>query len=162
MSPDWIHDKLGLFNLRKDFQEVVDRGEIPLASAYDFSRVPYKFQPQFIDQARIMPVAEFRAMVQAFLKQFQESVRQGKLDAFYSEDFQAQPYMRPLKELLAERECSGAAALVLVTEKCGTPLAAWNAALAWVMHLDRESIEKQRQAVLKRNRNRKETPDMQP
>ena len=88
-SPGWIRDTLGLEKLRKDFQLAVERGEMPLGSAYELARIPYRHQVEFFDAARTMPVGEFRAMVQAFLKQFQEAVRQGKLDAFFTEELQA-------------------------------------------------------------------------
>ena len=68
-----------------------------------------------------MPVGEFRAAAQAFLKQFQEAVRQGKLDAFFTEDFKPQPYMRPLKEVSPEYEKPTCSALVLAAENCKTP-----------------------------------------
>ena len=158
-SPKWIKDVLGLNNLKKEFQPAVDRGEMPLGSAYELARVPYKFQAQFFDLARTMPCPEFRAAVQAFMKRFEEGVRQGKLDAFFSEEFTPHPYMRPIKEIQPEYEHPTISALVLTTENCKTPLDAWRAALAWVMHLDRESIENQRQAVLNRNRKPKEVPD---
>ena len=132
----------------------VDRGEMPLGSAYELARIPYKHQAQFFDLARTMPVAEFRAAAQAFLKQFQEAVRQGKLDAFFTEEFQPVPHMRPLKEVLAEYEKPTCAALLLTAENCETMAQAWQAALAWVLHLDRESVEAQREAVLNRNRQR--------
>ena len=127
-------------------------------------RIPHKFQPQFFDAARTMPVAEFRAMAQAFLKQFQEAVRQGKLDAFFTEDFKPQAYMRPLKEVLRRNTTSPSqAALVLAAENCKT-LADGLARRHWrgCMHLDRDSIEASAEAVMNRNRKRKEPPDKQP
>ena len=158
-GPKWISDVLRLFNLRKDFQVAVDRGEMPLGSAYELARIPYKFQAQFFDLARTIPVTEFRATAQAFLKQFQEGVRQGKLDAFFNTDFKPEPYLRPLKEIQPEYEKPNCSALILTAENCKTPLDAWRAALAWVMHLDRKSIENQRQAVF--DRQRREVPDTQ-
>ena len=83
-------------------------------------------------------------MAQAFLKRFQEAVRQGKLDAFFTEDFKPVAYMHPLKQVVAELEKPNLAALVLVAERCKTLTDAWRAALAWVLHLDRESLEVQR------------------
>jgi ParB/RepB/Spo0J family partition protein len=158
-NPQWVRETLGLLNLRKDYQLAVDRGEVPLGSAYEWARVPYKFQPQFFDAARTMSVAEFRPLVQAFLKQFQEAVRQGKLDAFFTTDFTPVPHGRPWKQVIAEYEEPQCAALVLVAEQCKTLTDAWHAALAWVLHLDRESIEAQRQAVMNRARQpRKEPP----
>jgi len=162
-SPTWVSETLGLLRLRRDYALAVDRGEMPLGCAYELARVLPTFQPQFFDAARTMPVPEFRALVQAFLKQFQEAVRQGKLDAFFTEDFRPQAYMRPLKEVEPEYEKPAISALVLTAENCKTPLDAWRAALAWVIHLDRASIEAQRQAVLRRGRKRaKEVSDKQP
>ena len=161
-SPGWVSETLGLLGLRKDFQLAVDRGEMPLGSAYELARIPYKHQAQFFDLARTMPVAAFRAAAQAFLKQFQEAVRQGKLDAFFTEDFKPVPHMRPLKEVLAEYEKPTRASLLLTAENCKTLTEAWQASLAWVLHLDRESVEAQREAVLNRNRQRsKEASDQQ-
>ena len=160
-SPKWVGETLGLLNLRKDFQPAVDRGEMPLMSAYELARVPYKFQPQFYDLARTMPVPEFRATVQAFLKQFQEGVRQGKLDAFFTTEFKPVAHGRPWKEVIAEYEKPTCAALVLATEQCKTVTDAWRAALAWVLHLDRESVDLQRQAVMNRSRKPKESPGKQ-
>ena len=125
-SPRWIRDTLGLDKLRKDFQLAVERGEMSLGSAYELARIPYKHQAEFFDAARTMPVAEFRAMAQSFLKQFQEAVRQGKLDAFFTEDFKPVAHMRPLKEVLPEYENPAQAALLLAAENCATPLAAWH------------------------------------
>jgi ParB/RepB/Spo0J family partition protein len=161
-SPRWVSETLGLLNLRQDFQPAVDRGEMPLGSAYELARIPYKFQPQFFDAARTMPVAEFRATAQAFLKQFQEGVRQGKLDAFFTAEFKPVAHGRPWKEVIAEHEKPSRAALVLVAEQCKTLTDAWRAALAWVLHLDRASVEVQRQAVLNRDRKRREPPDKEP
>lgn len=158
-SPLWISHVLGLLDLKKEYQTAVDRGEIPLGCAYELARVPYKFQDQFFDNARTMTVSEFQATIRAFLKQMEEAIRQGKLDAFYTAEFKPQPYMRPLKELQAEHKSPSVSALVLAAEKCTTLLDAWSAALAWVMHLDHTSIENQRQAVM--NRQRKERPGKQ-
>jgi hypothetical protein len=50
----------------------------------------------------------------------------------------------------------------LTAENCKTLTEAWQASLAWVLHLDRESVEAQREAVLNRNRQRsKEASDQQ-
>jgi ParB/RepB/Spo0J family partition protein len=161
-SPTWVSATLGLLQIRQDFQAAVNRGEMPLAAAYEFARLPYKLQPQFFDAARTMPVVKFRRVVQAVLKQFQEAIRQGKLDAFFTEEFKPIPYGRVWKEIIAEHAQPSCAALVLVAEECKTLTDAWRAALAWVLHLDRTSIEAQRRAVMNRARKRKEPPDKQP
>ena len=160
-NPHWVGETLGLLNLKEEYQLAVDRGEMPLGSAYELSRVVPKFQAQFFDLARTRPVAEFRATAQAFLKQFEEAVRQGKLDAFFTADFTPHPYMRSLKEVQAERKTPACTALVLVAENCRTMSDAFQAGLTWVVHLDRESIEIQRAAVVKRDRKKGGVPDKQ-
>ena len=83
---------------------------MPLGCAYELARIAHRFQPQFFDAARTRPVAEFRATVQAFLKQYQEAERQGKLDAVFTDEFKPQAYMRPVKEVREElRETERAA-----------------------------------------------------
>jgi ParB family chromosome partitioning protein len=37
-NPKWVKETLGLLDLRKDFQAAVDRGEVPLGSAYEWAR----------------------------------------------------------------------------------------------------------------------------
>ena len=153
-SPTWVSETLGLLRLRKDFSSPWTAARCRWGRAYELARVPTGTRPHFFDAARTMPVAEFRAVAQAFLKQFQEAVRQGKLDAFFTEDFKPVPHMRPLKEVHCGVRETGLAALVLTAEGCKTLTDAWRAALAWVLHLDRESIETQRQAVMNRARKR--------
>jgi hypothetical protein len=151
-NPQWVRETLGLLNLRKDFQLAVDRGDMPLGWAYELARVPPKFQPQFFDAARTMTVAGFRPLVQAFLKQFHEAIRQGKLDALFTTDCKPVPHGRPWEQIIAQHGKLECAALILVAEQCRTLTDAWRAALAWALHLDRESVEAQRQAVLNRAR----------
>ena len=160
-SPTWVSQTLGLLRLNKTFQVAVERGEMPLGCAYELARVAHRFQAQFFDAARTRPVAEFRETVQAFLKRYQEAERQGKLDAVFTDDFKPQAYMRPVKEVREELEKPSQAALVVTAAGCKTLTDAWRAALAWVLHLDRESVEVQRQALINRARKRKEPPDQQ-
>jgi ParB/RepB/Spo0J family partition protein len=161
-NPGWIRQMLSLFHLRKDCQQAVDRGEVPLGSACVWAQIPYSYQEKFLDAARTLPVHEFRPLAQAFLKQFKEARRQGKLDAFFTEEFKPQAHGRPWREIIAEHKKPERAGVVLAVEDCRTLMDAWRAALAWVLHLDKQSIEAQRQAVMNRARRRKEPPDKQP
>ena len=152
-SPGWIRDTLGLVKLRKDFQLAVDRGEMPLGSAYELARIPYKHQAAVLRRR----ANDAGGRVSCDGPSLPEAVSGGRaarqVGRLLHGRFQALAYMRPLKEVLAGIREAGASALVLTAENCKTPLDAWRAALAWVMHLDRESIEAQRQAVMNRNRN---------
>lgn len=155
-NPRWIGQILGLEKLSEEFQTAVDRGEMPLGSAYELARIPPIYRSEFFDAARTLPEIEFRTLARGFLKQFMEGSRQGKLDAFFTEKFTPQAFMRPLKEVQAEHDEPQVSALILAAENCTTMLQAWRAALSWVMHLDQESIETRRQAALSRNRKKVE------
>ena len=129
---------------------------MPLGSAYELARIPPIYRSEFFDAARTLPEMEFRTLARGFLKQFMEGSRQGKLDAFFTEKFTPQAFMRPLKEVQAEHDKPQVSALILAAENCTTMLQASRPALSWVMHLDQESIETRRQAALSRNRKKVE------
>ena len=65
------------------------------------------------------------------------------MDAFFTEEFEPQPYLRSLKEIQNESHSHIAAALMITSENCTTVIDGWNAALKWMMHLDRRSVEEQ-------------------
>ena len=46
-------------------------------------------QRDYVDRAKTKPPKEFRPLAAACVKQFREAVKQGKMDAFYSDTFQA-------------------------------------------------------------------------
>jgi ParB/RepB/Spo0J family partition protein len=150
-NADWIRDQLNLLGLRQDIQKAVDRGEIPLQSAYMLAKLPRVRQVQFIDLAKVTPVREFAAMVAAVVKQIKEDARQGKLDDLFGE-FTPVPYLRALKEVFAEYQEHRVGGLLLVKAGCKTPIDAWHLALRWALNLDEESIRQRREKALARMR----------
>ena len=100
-----------------------------------------------IDQAKTMPAREFKALAASVVKQFKEAVRQGKLDAFFTEGFEPQAHLRPLKRIEEEFRQQTEGPLVIAAENCTTPLDGWLAALQWAMHLDRKSVKEQEEAA---------------
>ena len=83
---------------------MVDRGEIPLMSAYMLSQVLSAYQLRFVDLAKTAPVHVFKATVAVFVKKQREAARQGKLDAIFNDEFTPVAYLRGLRELLAEKK----------------------------------------------------------
>jgi hypothetical protein len=67
-----------------------DAAEIPIENAYMLAKIPRSMQRDYVDRAKIMPPREFRPLAAACVKQFREAVKQGKMDAFYSDAFRAQ------------------------------------------------------------------------
>jgi hypothetical protein len=91
------------------------------------------------------------------VKQFKEAVRQGKLDAFYTDDFEPQPHLRKLKVIKEEFQTQTEGPLIVASEDCKTPMDGWIAALQWAMHLDRQSVKDQEEAARSRARSQWES-----
>ena len=97
----------------------------------------------YVDRAKLMPPKEFRILAAACVKQFMEAVKQGKMDAFYSDKFQAVAHLRSLKEIEEEMKRS-VGALICTGEGCQTVLDGFYAGLRWVCHLDRARCKRAR------------------
>jgi len=153
-NPQWVSKQLGLLHLDRRSQRAIDRGEIPLANAYLLSKIPLKLRSDYVDQAKSLTISKFGPIAAAVIKQFKEAVRQGKLDAFFTEDFTPQAYLRSLKDIETEARSQAEAPLMITAADCETPLDGWNAALQWMMHLDRKSVEEQEVATRAKVRQR--------
>lgn len=150
-SPDWIRQQLGLLGLRADIQKAVERGEIPLCSAYVLAKLPKVQQMSLVAAAKTTPAREFAPLAARLVKQIQEAARQGKLYDL-CKDFEPVPYLRPLKEVLAEYREHRRGGLTLTKAGSVTPLDGWYLALQWVLNLNAESIREQREKFLARSR----------
>lgn len=145
-NPQWVSQQLNLLNLPREVQQWVDRGEIPMMSAYMLAKVPPRVCMEMATQARVMDTSTFCKWAAKVIKEFMEAVRQGKLDARFNDlVFEPQPHLRPLKEVVKEMETSEQGPLVIVNENARTPLEGFLAGLKWVANMDREGIRRQRQ-----------------
>jgi ParB/RepB/Spo0J family partition protein len=150
-SPEWIGDRLRLLGLRPDIQRAVQRGEIPLKSAYTLAKLPHIHQAQLVELAKTITAQEFVPVAARLVKQIQEAARQGKLHDL-CRDFEPVPHLRPLKDVLAEYRAHQLGGLAVVKANCKTPADGWYLALEWALNLDEESIRAQREKVLSRTR----------
>jgi len=148
-SQEWIRQQLNLLGLRADIQQAVERGEIPLSSAYLLAKLPRVQQAQLLDLAKTARAREFAPVAARLVKQIQEAARQGKLHDF-CRDFEPQPYLRFMKEVLAEYREHRLGGLAVVKADCKTPADGWYLALQWALNLDEESIRQQREQSLVR------------
>ena len=142
-SPYWISQQLGLLELSEALQASVDRGEISLRNALALSRVPHKFQEALADLAKTLPSRRFAPLVAAAVKQYKEAIHQGRLDAFFTEEFSPVAHLRPLKKICTEYDDPQVGPLLLVSMGCKTAADGWRAALQWVLHLDPDSVKEQ-------------------
>jgi ParB/RepB/Spo0J family partition protein len=155
-SPSWVGKCLELVNLLKEVQVMVDRGEIPIENAYMLAKIPRSMQRDYLDRAKVMPRKDFRVLAAACVKQFMEAVKQGKMDAFYSDKFEPVAYLRSLKEI---EEGKKTAALICTGEGCQTVLDGFYAGLRWACHLDRASVKEQEEVI--RSRRERQVLDVQ-
>lgn len=138
----WVRFQLGLLKLVPEAAERVDRGDIGLQSAYMLAKVPEHKQHSLIEDAVKLPVKEFCGLAANVIQQWMLAVKNGRLAAFYDRKANStQPYLRSLKETLAELRDRKVAADVLSTEQALTLIDAFYAALRWVAHLDKQSVD---------------------
>ena len=149
-SPKWVGNCLELANLLKEIQVMVDRGEIPIENAYMLAKVPRSMQRDYVGRAKLMSRSEFRPLAAACIKQFREAVKQGKMDAFYSDKFQAVAHLRSLKEIEIELNRNAVGALVCAGEGCQNVLDGFYAGLRWACHLDKAGVREQEAAIRSR------------
>jgi len=153
-SPSWVRKTLGLLRLARESRKMVDRGEIPIQSAYMLAKIPQQLQKEYLDHARALPSREFRALAASVIKQFTEAVKQGRMEAFWCGEFQPQAHLRSLREIQSEAQRQEVGALLVTAEQCKTPVDGFYSALRWAMHLDRQSVEDQERAARARSRQR--------
>jgi len=142
-SAAWVRVRLNLLALSKPIQLMVDRGEIPIKSAYMLAKVPAQYRDGIVQHALVMSPAKFSSVAASIIKQFAECVHKGKMDDRYLPKYEPVPYLRTLKELKAELKKPEATALVLLAEGCTTINDAWQACLKWALHLDSQSVREQ-------------------
>ena len=150
-NSDWIRQQLDLLSLRADIQKIVERGEIPLSSAYVLAKLPMVQQAQLVSLAKTTTARDFVPVAARMVKQIQEAARQGKLHDF-CRDFKPEPYLRFVKDVFAEYREHRLGGLAVVKADCRTPADGWYLALQWALNLDEESIREQRERFLARTR----------
>ena len=140
-SPAWIRWMLRLIELKPAVQRFVDRGEMSLEAAYYLAKLPSQMRDNFIDDARVQSLAEFKALVSGVLAQFRVAVKRGKMELTYGE-FAPQPWLRAMRDIRVEHEKPQVGPNMLTNYNCKTAMEGWKLALAWILHLDRDSIER--------------------
>lgn len=117
-SPTWVNNTLGLLKLKREYRKMVNRGEIPLSNAYKLATIPDFMQKDFVERAQLMPMREFHALAGACVKHFQEAVKQGRMEAYYSQEFKPQAHLRSLSEIEMELLAREEGALICAGENC--------------------------------------------
>ena len=101
-SPSWIKKTLGLLNLVPEIAIRVDRGEIPLTSAYMLAKLPKWLQTEEEENAIIMPVKEFCRLCQDKLMDVRQLKADQRKNNYYREQLKPHPYLQFYRVLVAE------------------------------------------------------------
>lgn len=138
-SRSWVCQMLSLNNLRPEYQKMVSRGQLMVGKAQLLSKLKPYLQPDYIHEARIQTVAEFRKTVAAAVNKFRENLRQGKFEKFWSHEII--PYIKSLKEINAELSNWHAGARMIAQYECISPLDGWKLAIQWITNMDPGMLE---------------------
>jgi len=149
-SPSWIRRVLRLINLKAVYSQMTRRGEIPLQSAMALARLPHALQDAFAQPAATLPVREFIKLANAEVKRYREASKNGYIDGHRVNQEQPVPYLRKVPEIRSEFSKPTAAGSVLLKMSAQSPFDGWKACLAWILHMDPESLEEQEQMIVAR------------
>ena len=136
-SPSWVGSCLSLANLLKAVQVMVNRGEIPCKTPTCWRRFHVLCKSITWMAPGSCRQRNSEVLAAACVKRFTEAVKQGKMDAFYPDKFEAVAHLRSLKEVEEEVLRKNIGALTCTGEGCKSVLDGFYAGLRWVCHLDR-------------------------
>lgn len=151
-SPRWIENCLSLNQLDEPTQTMVNRGEIPLQSAYLLARIPGHQRCEFVDQARALPARDFKQIAAEVIRRWKESVRLGRLQHYFPSVFKPREYLRTLRELRFEDQTSETGIELSQGERWKHPLDGWRAAVKWMLHMDVTGLAEQKRMHAMRER----------
>jgi ParB/RepB/Spo0J family partition protein len=143
-NPGWIRSTLKLTRLCDSAKRELDAGNLPLVAAYSMCRLPQKIQEEFLPKALCMSGKEAAIICNAMMKDYWEQAFKGKAEKFFLLNQTPQPHLRNLRQIKNEFEkpLSGSVILSsLQTDAELSPLNIWRQALAWVLHLDTDSVK---------------------
>lgn len=149
-SPHWIRKILRLTTCSREINQHVQRGEMPVESACALARLPNKLQSQYVELACKLPVREFVKMARNDLKQYREDSRNAYIDNHPVNQRKPVPILRKIPEIRSEFKSPVAAGPALLLSEAATPMDGWVTCLAWVLHMDPESLEMQQRQIEKR------------
>jgi ParB/RepB/Spo0J family partition protein len=150
-NPAWIRATLKLVRLCDAAKRELDAGNLPLVAAYAMCRLPQTLQAEFLPKALCMSGKDAAVICNGMMKEYIERIVKQHAEKFFIFNPTPTPYLRNLRMIKSEFEKPLSGTVILsATENDGdlTPLNVWRLALAWVLHLDSDSVkqytEKQR------------------
>jgi ParB/RepB/Spo0J family partition protein len=139
----WVRRVMGLSRLSKTAREMVDRNEITLCNAVALSKLPRELQPNFLTFAVTCKVIEFQDMTRKALRDWRMCSQQDRTKWSEHSSYNTTGYFRGWKELKEEVRTHHNEVKVLKRLEAVTPSDGWRCCMAWLYHLDPESLEEQ-------------------
>lgn len=133
-SVKWLEDILSLDNLYEQAFKLCNEGTINAVNAATLAKLPREEQVNFIENAITEKVDVFAGMVDARVKEIRDARRKGKAPG--EAQFHPTAHMRTLSNLEEERKLKSEFVKHTFTNYADC----WDAALAWAMSLDAESV----------------------
>ena len=142
-NPQWVRDTLKLTRLTERCQKELNAGNLPLVTAHAMCNLPQKLQDDFLPKAVGLSGQVAVQVCVQMLKEYTQRVRQGKQEKFFSSSSIPIAHLRSLKMVRSEYEQPICGSLVLseLDPNDFSPLHVWRMALAWVLHMDSDSIK---------------------
>jgi ParB/RepB/Spo0J family partition protein len=154
-SATWIQQRLSLTKIdNPEIITMIDEGKITLINAYALAKLPQDEQAKFVDRAITQQPDEFVPAVNARVKEIKEAKRKGQDPA--AATFQPVAHIRKMKDIKAETENPEIGPELVRSTGVKKPVDAFALALAWVLHLDPESIKAQEAEYNERTAKREE------
>ena len=142
-NPGWIRSTLKLTRLCDSAKRELDAGNLSLVAAYAMCNLPQRLQDEFLPKALCMSGKDAAIICNGMMKDYWEQAFKGKAEKFFILNKTPQPHLRNLRQIKSEFEkpISGSVILSTLTDAELTPLNVWRQALAWVLHLDADSVK---------------------
>jgi ParB/RepB/Spo0J family partition protein len=141
-SPTWLSERLNLTKLIESVSALVNEGKINLTNAFMLAKLPEERQPDYISQAMTMSPGEFIPMLQKVSKEIKDAARAGREP---NKEWEPHPFPRKQSEIKAEMQTGEAARRLVASTQTTDPVEAFKLAVKWIMNVDPEGIEIQRQ-----------------
>lgn len=144
-EPAWVRKMLGITRLCHEILIAVKRGDVGVEVAYYLAKLPSKIQKELLPQAVVYTAVDFLPTVKGRVRKFKDAIKTGRMEDYYRSLIEPVPHLRKMRELTAELKKPQAAGVILTRMRATTSIDGWNACMAWILHMDSESVEKQKE-----------------
>lgn len=149
-SSDWVRSMLKITRLCSEVSTAVQRGEVSISVAHELAKVPPKIQKELLTRAVVFSATDFLPIVRGRVRKFKDAIKTGRMEDYYRSLIDPVPHLRKMRELRAELGSPTEGARFLTQMDVKTPMDGWRMCLNWVLHLDPDSIEEQKERLSKR------------